>query len=369
MFREHRRKRVAIVTGANLADGAPGGTRTYVRGLIRFLDTQGVGVDLLSNGPAGGISESCRILRISPEFVGRTLEFQSRLGRWAKRADLSDVGLLHFQRPDDLWWLRRLRPLPPSICTLHGNQRWSIRRRRGVLQGLVYRYIESRLLDRFREILAVDENTARAYRRWYPSAAPRIHVIPVAVDEGQFHHRRNGVLHDDPDRPPVFLYAGRLSPEKRIHLIIDAVKACPVPGSQLVIAGSGPEETALRERANCSAVRFLGDVSQPGLAHLYEEADALVLASEYEGVPTVALEALASGCPVVAISAEWCSSMPTQVGLILTADGRTLSDGLGKAVALRPSRRSVNLPHQFTWPVVGRAILDVYRRVSPEVLG
>jgi glycosyltransferase involved in cell wall biosynthesis len=360
-------KRVAIVTGANLGTRAPGGTRTYVLGLVHFLDAQKVGVDLISNGPTEALPESCRIFEVSPEFIPSARGFQKRLRSWAKNVDFAHVGLLHFQRLDDLWALRSELRRIPSICTLHGNPRVSIRRRRGFLQSLVYGVTESRSIYLLRAIIAVDGNTAKAYRQLYPRLASRIQVIPVAVDYPRFHSQSNGVA-DTAGRPPVFLFAGRLSPEKRVHWIIDAVKACSVTGAQLSIAGSGPEEPALRAHANGSAVRFIGDTSQRSLADLYRQADALVLASEYEGIPTVALESLASGCPVVAISAEWSRNLPIQSGLVIAQDAGKLPGALMEAVRLRASRLSIDLPAQFRWPRVGREILDVYRRVAPAVV-
>lgn len=360
--------RVAIVTGANLSEGAPGGTRTYVLGLLRFLSSHGVEVDLISNGPAEGIPPSCRVLMASSRFTPRTLVFQRRLWTWARHADLARVRLMHFQRPDDLQALHSLRKLPPIVCTLHGNPRLAISRRYGPLPSFGYRLIESRTLMRCRAIIAVDESTARAYRGWYPALAGRIGVIPVAVDDTMFHSETSPVPRTHP-RSPVLLYVGRLSAEKRIPLIIDAVRKLSHVGAELIIAGSGPEEDTLRTRARGSRTTFLGNVDQVQLGGLYRTADALVLASDYEGLPTVALEALSVGCPVVAIAAPWSEGLRNLSHDVIVSDRRYLPEALGRALELRNNRDSIRLPQQFSWPVVGEQILNVYRRAGAEGLG
>jgi teichuronic acid biosynthesis glycosyltransferase TuaC len=101
---------------------------------------------------------------------------------------------------------------------------------------------------------------------------------------------------------PTLLSVGHLIERKGHHLIIDAL--AELPGLELLIAGSGPEEAALKARASergvADRVRFLGTLPQSRLPQLYRAADALVLASSREGWANVLLEAMACGTPVVA---------------------------------------------------------------------
>jgi glycosyltransferase involved in cell wall biosynthesis len=75
------------------------------------------------------------------------------------------------------------------------------------------------------------------------------------------------------------------------------------PDAVLLIAGEGEEEAGLKARAERlalgRAVRFLGLVPNEEVADLQAAADLFVLSSVLEATPTVALEALASGTPVV----------------------------------------------------------------------
>ena len=95
------------------------------------------------------------------------------------------------------------------------------------------------------------------------------------------------------------LYAGRLTKEKGVDLLADAFLAAHAenPGLHLVLAGGGPEESALRERLGATAT-FLGWLEGDALARAYASADVFLFASRTDTFGQVILEAQASGLPV-----------------------------------------------------------------------
>jgi glycosyltransferase involved in cell wall biosynthesis len=92
----------------------------------------------------------------------------------------------------------------------------------------------------------------------------------------------------------VVAYLGALSPEKAVHVAIEAVAG--LEGVTLLVAGDGPLRRPLEEMD--SGVRFLGAVDRP--AEVIAAADVVVLPSLSEGLPGVLIEAGLSGVPVVA---------------------------------------------------------------------
>jgi glycosyltransferase involved in cell wall biosynthesis len=100
----------------------------------------------------------------------------------------------------------------------------------------------------------------------------------------------------------VLLYVGRLAPEKRIHVLMDAfeqIRARAPRPVALVLVGGGPEEHELRRRA-APDVYFTGYLEGTDLAAAYAAADVFVFPSDTETFGNVVLEAMASGVPVVA---------------------------------------------------------------------
>ena len=99
---------------------------------------------------------------------------------------------------------------------------------------------------------------------------------------------------------PVILYTGRLSQEKgvmELPLLYKMMKN-ELPDLKIVVAGSGPAETELRE-ALPEAI-FMGWVSSELLPQLYSAADLLLLPSKFDTFSCVVLEAMSCGLPVIA---------------------------------------------------------------------
>ncbi len=103
-------------------------------------------------------------------------------------------------------------------------------------------------------------------------------------------------------REPYVVYLGRLSPEKGVEVLLEAVNG--LPNLKVKVAGDGPQTGTLRELARqrgLHQVEFLGRVVGKGKWDLLREAMAAVMPSVcYENFPFVTLESLAVGTPVVA---------------------------------------------------------------------
>jgi glycosyltransferase involved in cell wall biosynthesis len=102
----------------------------------------------------------------------------------------------------------------------------------------------------------------------------------------------------------VVALVGRLTMSQKGHdVLLDAIPAILArrPATCFALAGDGPDraaiETGIRQRGLDGAVRLLGQVDRPG--RVLAAADAVVLPSRFEGLPLVALEALAAGRPGV----------------------------------------------------------------------
>jgi glycosyltransferase involved in cell wall biosynthesis len=111
-----------------------------------------------------------------------------------------------------------------------------------------------------------------------------------------------------PADPPTVVYAGRMIPEKRVPLVVDAVAAARerIPGLRARIFGAGPEQDLVRERI---AELGLGDVIElPGFvaAEVVDEAMRTALCvlqpSSREGYGMVVVEASAHGVPAVVVA-------------------------------------------------------------------
>ena len=98
------------------------------------------------------------------------------------------------------------------------------------------------------------------------------------------------------------LCVSRLDSRKGIDFVLNAFKeVIGAVEARLIIGGDGPEKQNLLKLADSLSlpVKFLGTISYEDLAKIYNEADLFVLPSFYEGLPLVALEAMACGTPTI----------------------------------------------------------------------
>lgn len=169
-----------------------------------------------------------------------------------------------------------------------------------LLYRLLYRHADRvicqtpAMADDLAEVLAIETN--------------RLAVLPNPLDVDGI----RDTVANSPDlwtgSGPHLLAVGRLSREKGFDLLLRALVIVreQIRHANLIIAGAGPEETALttlcRELGLEACVRFAGHVDHPSA--YFPGASLFVLSSRHEGLPNALLEAAAAGLPIVASPAS-----------------------------------------------------------------
>ena len=130
--------------------------------------------------------------------------------------------------------------------------------------------------------------------------------LPNAVDPAELaqlasdHPRDFRAEFDLAPATPIIAFVGRLIPEKGAAKLAEAVRQLNQNGTScaLFIAGTGPEENALRQLG--APIYALGALPHPQIVQLLTQASCYCLPTEYaEGFPTTLLEAAACRCPIV----------------------------------------------------------------------
>jgi alpha-1,6-mannosyltransferase len=188
--------------------------------------------------------------------------------------------------------------------------------------------------------------------------ATNVRRVPLGVDLATF-----SPLHHDPalraelgrGAEALLVHAGRLSPEKHPERSVDTVAALCDAGLnvRLVVAGDGPRRAALERRAAGLPVTFVGFV--PGrsqLAALLASADVSLAPGPHETFGLSALEALASGTPVVVSRS---SALPEIVGSGAAAEDSPAAFAAGVTTVLAADeavRRGAarSRAEEFGWP-------------------
>jgi glycosyltransferase involved in cell wall biosynthesis len=130
----------------------------------------------------------------------------------------------------------------------------------------------------------------------------RVRLWPKAVDtEGYRPENRSAAMRErlssGHPEAPLMIYVGRLSHEKRLEWLYAPVTQ--LGGARLAFVGSGPAESFLKERFSGTNTTFMGYMSGAKLAAAYASADVFAFPSDTETLGFGAMEAMASGLPVV----------------------------------------------------------------------
>ncbi|MEA2626530.1 MAG: hypothetical protein QOD06_2575 [Candidatus Binatota bacterium] len=173
---------------------------------------------------------------------------------------------------------------------------------------------------------------------------------------------------------PVVAVLGRLSPEKGIDLALDVHRVVlgRVPGARLAIAGEGPERDALARRAErlgiTASVDWLG--YRDDVAEVYRSARVVLMPSRSEGLPNVALEAMAHGVPVVATAVGGVPEVVTdgRSGFVApSGDVAALAEAVLRLLEAPDLRRRLGM--QGAHDVAERFSLAARRRALAEIYG
>jgi glycosyltransferase involved in cell wall biosynthesis len=129
------------------------------------------------------------------------------------------------------------------------------------------------------------------------------------------------------DSTPIIGFVGHLVPQKRPDRVVEVLALLRARGStaHLVVAGSGPLRPDLEAQARrlgvADAVAFLGH--RDDVEWVFGGVDLVVLTSEAEGIPGVAIEAAMAGCPMVTVPVGGVAEVVEHgvTGVVLEGDG------------------------------------------------
>ena len=132
----------------------------------------------------------------------------------------------------------------------------------------------------------------------------------IGILTGEYVAGHAAPICDQAADPPVVIYAGRMIPEKRVPLLVEAVAVAraTIPQLRAVIFGDGPELDRIRERIDALALRDFVDlpgvVPEARLKDTMARALCVVQPSSREGYGMVVVEASAAGVPAVVVAGD-----------------------------------------------------------------
>lgn len=201
----------------------------------------------------------------------------------------------------------------------------------------------------------------------------RFHVIPNVVDTALFAPKDTASTREG-NRKSLLLVA-LLNPLKGVPYLLEALALLRKKRDDFVldIVGDGPYraeyEELTRKLSLQDIVRFHGLKTKPEVAEFMRKADVFVLPSEWENLPCVLLEAMASGLPIVATKVGGIPEIVSDEAGVLVPpkDVKALSEAMDFILEHLDRYQGGNVAEQakqrFGYKAVGQALDKLYKEL------
>lgn len=215
---------------------------------------------------------------------------------------------------------------------------------------------QARLADR---AVSLGGRLTDEVRRFLRVPDEKIEVLPNAVDVDYIDQFPGQARSGGDVR---FVFVGRLEANKGVAILCEAFRG--VAGARLSVVGSGPLDEELRRSYAGGNIEFLGRLDDAALFSLYRKSDCFAFASLYEGMPTVILEAMTCGLPVIATDIGAVRTMvDDETGFVVPpGSAPALRAAIESFLALPAERRAQmgqaarkRVQQRFTWQAVAAA--------------
>ncbi|OKH54240.1 glycoside hydrolase [Calothrix sp. HK-06] len=300
--------RIAVI-GAKGLPPLQGGIEHYCAELYPRMVTQGCSVDLFARASYTetklGKRYDYKGVNVIPlpglKMRGIDALITSALGAVASSTSHYDIIHFHALGPSLFTCLPRIASNSKIVVTCQGLD-WQRAKWGSFSSGLI-QLGEQAAVKFAHGIIVVSDALQTYFQRTYGRQTVYIPNAPAsyADSDSQFNYGKELGL----ERGRYILFLGRMVPEKRPDLLIEAFSKLQQTGWKLVLAG-GVSDTKtytaeiLNKISNKPNIVFAGELRGVRLAEIVRGAGLFALPSDLEGLPLAMLEAMREGIPVVA---------------------------------------------------------------------
>lgn len=368
-----------------------GGVTRAVEGMARAFTGRGHTVTVLTTdalsqserftGSLDAVQDGVRVVHVRnlSVILRGKLNLSTPLGIRRAAADLlANADILHvheFRTAENLLVTPIAARLAiPIILSPHGTLTLSTGR--GTFKSAWDRLFSRMLARRFSAVVGLTAaETDEARSAWaafgVDTSQTRFAVVPNGVDADEFAHllgRESFRARYGLGDATVCLFLGRLHARKGVDLLVRAFKQANLPNTRLVLAGPDEGMLSVLQPLLDDRITVTGYLSGADRLAALAAADLFCLPATGEGLSMAALEALASGLPV--ILSPGCNlpeAAETGAGLIVEPQVDSLASALRDLLPDAPRRASMSLAarvlvrDRFTWSAAAAQLEQVYQ--------
>lgn len=185
----------------------------------------------------------------------------------------------------------------------------------------VFYYIDKIVYNNYNKIICISEGTKNELNNWVPSTLAKSIIIENGINLEKFSSakplKRNEIINTIREDDFLIVMVARLNEQKDHNTVINAALELP-DRFQFLFVGDGEKRKTYEDRISKAGlskkIHFLGVRSD--VERVIKTCDLFILSSHYEGFGLVAVEAMASGVPVVASNVVGLSEVVDNAGLL-----------------------------------------------------
>ncbi len=257
------------------------------------------------------------------------------------------------------------------IVNPHGLEPYQSLTMRDYVLGTPFRLIFNHLFSKAARVVSLGGRLTGILQKL--TAPGKVSVLPNAVNVPDATHRD----FDQNNKPLQFLFVGRFALNKGINVLAQAVKELNEAGYSekfiFNLVGKGPLFDTYTKQYAFKNLNFLGFADDDKLNELYRTNDVFVLPTLFEGMPTVVLEAMAHGMPIIVTDVGATREMVDGTnGYIIEKNDvislkKAILDYSNLSAAEKKSMSEASysrVKDKFTWKIVAAKHAELFRTLS-----
>lgn len=288
---------------------------------------------------------------------------------WKNKTPLCDIAHIEWIYPDAYAIIRYLNRFHvKTVGVVHGNEAI------GYFENHHHRKLYKKAIQALDRVIAVSNDLKRKMIDEYSVLEHNIFVIHNGVNLSkfpmmdQFEARNELCL---PINRTIGVCIARLSSEKNLNYLINAISLLQNRAPLIYIVGSGPLRKSLESLCDSlnvmDYVKFVGPVPHSEIYKWLNSADFFCLPSQREGCPVVIHEALACGLPVVATNVGAIPDIvcKEEYGVLCShSNAKSLCNTILEAMHKPWDKTKISLyGRNFTWEKVALQTIEVFKEV------
>lgn len=231
-----------------------------------------------------------------------------------------------------------------------------------------------KVLENSRKIIALTQSEKKKLIDIFGLKEEKIEVIPNGIyfkdfkkclNKNEFYEKYS--LSEDTFK---ILFVSRIVPEKRPYLLAEAAKFLP-SDVEILFVGPGDEKLIKKLSSISTNIKFFGSIPFKDLVSFYHYSDLFVFLGTWEGLPTVILEAMACGLPILSVDVGGVREVILQVKgnkIIKPTMNELISSILyfykNRDMAKKVGARNKELvKKKYEWKSISQQIIKIYKEI------